>query len=87
MTNRDSYRLAELTIKQAGHKLYDSLDDNEKTVLRFGMLPHIKTVAAEDDLIASDPSLLETFDRCEIGRIMAVAAMDACNASGDGMVV
>ncbi len=87
MDYRESYRLGELLIKQAGHKLFESMDENERTILRFGMLPHDKTRAAEKALLESCPDLLEDFDMRDIGRIMAVAAMDACNASGNPMVV
>lgn len=84
---RENYRLAELLIKRAGHNLYDAMDDNERTVLRFGMLPAQKTEAAEKTLLAEHPELLEQFSKADVGRIMAVAAMDACNQRGDGMVV
>lgn len=83
----ESRRLGELLIKQAGEKVYDELDENERTVLRFGMLPAGKTEAAEKALLAEHPDLLEQFGKTDVGRIMAVAAMDACNQRGDGMVV
>lgn len=84
---RESYELGELLVKQAGINLFESMDDNERTILRFGMLPAGKTQAAEKALLESCPDLLEQFSKCDIGRIMAVAAMDACNASGKPMVV
>lgn len=87
MDYRESYKVGELLIKQAGHKLFESMDEDERTILRFGMLPHDKTSAAEKALLESCPDLLEDFDMRDIGRIMAVAAMDACNASGKPMVV
>lgn len=87
MDYRESYKVGELLIKQAGHKLFESMDENERTILRFGMLPHHKTVAAEKALLASCPDLADDFTAADIGRIMAVAAMDACNASGKPMVV
>ena len=48
---------------------------------------HLKTVAAEKSLLAENPSLLEFNSKADIGRWIALGAMDACNASDKGMVV
>ena len=87
MSHYETRQAGELLIKQAGTNLFESLDDNERTVLRFGMLPHVKTIEAEKALLEQAPELLEDFDKCDIARLLAVGAMEACNASGKPMVV
>lgn len=79
-------RLAELVCEQAGHRLFDSLDEHEKAMLRFGMLPAGKTLHLQRELYART-NVLETLTKADVSRLIAVGAMEACNASGKPMVV
>jgi len=82
-------KLGESLIRIAAEELYASMDENEITVLRFGMLPAGKTEAkvAEVKEMLAGLELSEYFSDRSVSRLIAVGAMDATNSAGKGMVV
>ena len=56
--------------------LWQTFDANERALVRFGMFPHHKTIAAEQALAS------KLVNPREIGRRFAVALMDCAKADG-----
>lgn len=60
-------------------ELWGAFDDNEKTLVRFGMFPAAKMEKAEAELVAAE------IDCRESGRLLSVALMEIAEANG-GMI-
>jgi hypothetical protein len=81
-------RQHELRIKQKAIEVYGTFTPQERTVVRFGMLPAGKTERADAELMAE----FEATDGVkpnpvELARLLAVALMDVANAGPDKLVV
>jgi len=88
-SHREIRKLIELRIKQVGVELYDTFDKNERTCVQFGMFPAVKIQPAEaalmQEMVAGGSA--EHMEARDIGRLLAVAIMDAANAGSAKMVV
>jgi hypothetical protein len=85
---RDERQQAEAVIKQKGAELYATFSEDERAMMRFGLHPHAKTVAAEKALMAMKAEgAFPMFDDMDLSRLLSVAVMDAANAGPDKMVV
>lgn len=85
---RESHKLTETFIKLKGQELYDTFDDNERTVVQFGMLPASKMLEGEAALLIElKEHGGELLDRSDVSRLFAVAIMDAANRGSKKMVV
>ena len=85
--NSESRRLWQVMIKQKAELTYATFTQQERSIVRFGMLPYAKTSKAADDLIIEHikaegrpPNL------ADLHRDLAVAIMDVANAGPDKMI-
>jgi hypothetical protein len=85
---RQERREAEQIIKQKATDLYATFDQNERTLVRFGMFPADKMKQLDDELLAlAAQGTFPMFDKCDLARLSAVAIMDAANAGPDKLMV
>lgn len=83
-TDKESWGLL---VRQAGHKLFDTFDDNERAAAKFGLHPHQKTMGAIKSLLDENPLITEVLSRGDLHREMAVGVYEACDQRGGGMKV
>jgi hypothetical protein len=85
---REERKLLQAVIAQKAEATYATFDKNERTVLRFGMLPAGKMLKATAELIA-ELTLAdgEPPDEREVSKDFAVAIMDVANRGPDKLVV
>lgn len=85
---RAARRLRETRIEQKAAEVYATFDKNERTAVRFGMMPRAKVESAEADLIRefeqADGVKPNARDIC---RLLSVGIMDAANRGPDKLVV
>jgi hypothetical protein len=88
-TARGQREQAETLVKLRAYECYQTFDDNERTIVRFGMLPASKVQPAEVALLEELASIYgcEILDTRDVGRLFAVGVMDAANGSDKPMVV
>jgi len=89
---RETRKTIESLIELRGTELYDSYDDNERTLVQFGMQPHEKALAAEKALILelTDNGTAEVgggFDVGDVTRLLCVAVFHAANRGSKKMIV
>lgn len=85
---RDARQQAEAVIQQKGTELYATFTQDERDMLRFGLHPHGKTEAADQELLKMKAAgAFPMFSEMDLSRMLAVAVMDAANAGPDKMVV
>jgi hypothetical protein len=77
-------------IRQEAEVLYESLDNNEKTGVQFGMLPYAKATAAEAKLLAEfqekEGRSATPREKGDFGRLLSVAVMDVANRGPKKMI-
>ena len=86
--HRAARRQADLIIRQKGAALYATFDENERSLVQFGMFPADKMKQLDDELLAlAAQGTFPMYDKCDLARLSAVAIMDAANAGPDKLVV
>ena len=85
---RERAHTLKVIIEQKAEATYATFDNDERTVLQFGMFPAGKLLAAEKELLAM---LVATdgaaFDTSAISRMFAGAIMDCANRGPQKLVV
>lgn len=83
----EALRQSLLLIKQKGLAVYQTFTENERTAVRFGLLPAAKVNQAFAELLALREDLAVFQDHTDVARLLALAIMDAANAGPDPLVV